>query len=520
MLARKERETKGEDTPALIAEERVRMRRHSDELRRLLRAACLSGRIFFQGNDRSPTDRAIDVGKTAAEVLGQVLPGVFDRFKEAAARATDVKKGTDALFIAENLQGLPGVFGSLGLLRDEKGKTVFRTESGPLKEVLDRIEERANYGDTASGRYLTNEFANEPFGWDFEVVRLLVLSLLRAGRIEATSKGQTIGTVTGVEARETFSNNNLFRLASFRPKKGIEFEQLVKASEAFRETFGSEVKELNAGAIVFELRSEVARHEDSVFFALSILNAHRLPGAAVLDSAIGQMKAILRGSDDNAIATFNSSYRAIKDAIKRAVELEQVLSEPRLRDLERARKAQSSLWDFLSQEADITDEQRMRAATLSDLLTRESFFKELPSIEQHTKSIETEYARRFNEALDARVKVYAQALDKLIKTPGWSDVDEAQQHRLFEPFERGQKRELESAPIPQLRADRDACEGRLRAAIAELRRIIDGERVVTVSVGSYFAGGIETEEQLEAALDGVREECARLIGAGKKVIIQ
>ena len=178
MLARKERETKGEDTPALIAEERVRLRRHSDELRRLLRAACLSGRIYFRGNDRSPSDRAVDVGKTAAEVLGQVLPEVFDRFKEAAAKATDVKKGIDALFTAENLQGLPSVFGSLGLLRDEKGKTVFRTESGPLKEVLDRIEERANYGDTASGRYLTDEFAKEPFGWDFEVVRLLVLSLL------------------------------------------------------------------------------------------------------------------------------------------------------------------------------------------------------------------------------------------------------------------------------------------------------------------------------------------------------
>ena len=145
-----------------------------------------------------------------------------------------MKKGTDALFTAENLQGLPAVFGSLGLLRDEKGKTVFRTESGPLKEVLDRIEERANYGDTASGRYLTDEFAKEPFGWDFEVVRLLVLSLLRAGKIEATSKGQTIDTATGVEARDTFSNNNLFRQASFRPKKGIEFEELVKASEAFR----------------------------------------------------------------------------------------------------------------------------------------------------------------------------------------------------------------------------------------------------------------------------------------------
>ena len=39
-----------------------------------------------------------------------------------------------------------------------------------------------------------------------------------------------------------------------------------------------------------------------------------------------------------------------------------------------------------------------------DLLARETFFKELPSIEQHTKAIETEYARRENEALDAHVQ--------------------------------------------------------------------------------------------------------------------
>lgn len=520
MLARKERETKGEDTPALIAEERVRLRRYSDELRRLLKAAALSGRIYFRGNDRSPSDRAVDVGKTAAEVLGQVLPEVFDRFKEAAAKATDVKKGTDALFTAENLQGLPPVFSSIGLLRDEKGKTVFRTESGPLKEVLDRIEERANYGDTASGRYLADEFAKEPFGWDFEVVRLLVLSLLRAGKIEATSKGQTLDTVTGVEARETFSNNNLFRQASFRPKKGIEFEELVKASEAFRDTFGSEVKELNASSIVAELRKEVARNEDTVASALATLTAHRLPGGTVLEDAIGQMKAILRGSEDNAIATFNASHRAIKDAIKRAVELEQVLSEPRLHDLERARKAQSNLWTFLEQEADIADDLRMCATELEDLLQRETFFKELPAIEQHTRALELEYQRRFDEALDARVAAYTKAFDKLVKTPGWTEIDEDQQRRLAEPFERGMKRDETGVTIPQLRADRDACDGRLRAAIAELRRIIDGERVVTVSVASYFAGGIETEEQLEAALDGIREECARLIGAGKKVIIQ
>src|SRR5690606_22809826 len=127
------------------------------------------------------------------------------------------------------------------------------------------------------------------------------------------------------------------------------------------------------------------------------------------------MKAILRGSEDSTIAIFNASHRSIKDAIKRAVELQQVLTEPRLHDLDRARRAQSNLWSFLSQESDIADDLRARAASLEDLLLRETFFKELPSIEQHTKAIETEYSRRFDEALQARVEAYTNAFDTLVK---------------------------------------------------------------------------------------------------------
>ena len=520
MLARKERETKGEDTPGLIAEERLRQRRHSDELRRLLRAACLTGSVYVRGNDRSPSDRAVDVGKSATEILGLVLPEIFDRFKEAAAKSSDAKKGADALFTADNLQGLPPVFGSLGLLRDEKGKTVFRVESGALKEVLDRIEERANYGDTASGRFLCDELAKEPFGWDFEAVRLLVLSLLRAGKIDATSKGQTIDSLTGSETRDAFSNN-LFKQASFRPKRGIEFEELVKASEAFRDTFGTEVRELNAGAIVHELRREISRHEDTVAASLQLLFAHRLPGSVALDGALGQMKAILRGSEDNALGTFNASHRSIKDAVKRASELDQSLSEPHLHDLARARIALATAWPFLRQEADIGEALRTKAATLEDLLARESFYKELPSIEQNAKALEVEYDRRYEQAMDARITAYTGAHERLVlRTTGWAEIDGAEQARLVAPFERGMARESERLPIPQLRSERDACEGRLRTAVAELRRIIDGDRVVSLNVDSFFGGGIETVEQLEAALTGVREECARLIGAGKKIIVQ
>lgn len=522
MLARKEREAKTADETALIGEEKLRLRRHQDELRRLMKAACLSGSVSFRGNDRSPDDRAVDMGKSASDILSEVLPEVFDRFKEAAARPADVKKGVDALFTAENLQGLPSVFGSLGLLRDERGKTVFRVESGPLAEVLSRIEERANYGDTASGRFLSDELAKEPFGWDFEAVRLLVLSLLRAGKIQATSKGQTIDSATGLEARDTFSNNNLFRQASFRPKKGIETEALIAAAEAFRDTFGSEVRGeiTNVSAIVSELREEVARHEDSIASAHGQLIAYRLPGENVLDGAIGQMKAILRGSEDNAIATFNASHRSIKDAIKRAVELEQALSEPRLRDLDRAREVLRAAWPFLRNEPDVSDDLRSKATALEDLLARETFYRELPIIDQHASTIEAEYERRYDEAMQARIGTYSKAFDRLSRTTGWEGIDKDQQQKLAAPFERGKTRDRERVPIPQLRSELDACEPRLRDAIAELHRIIDGERVATVRLGSYFSGGIETEEQLDAALGGIREECSRLIGAGKKVIVE
>lgn len=518
MVALKGREASTRDQTALIDEEQRKVRQRQDELRRLLKAACLTGNVYFRGNDRSPGARATDVGKSVAEILGNVLPEVFDRFKEAAAKPADVKKGIEALFAAESLQGLPSVFGALGLLRDEKGKTVFRVESGALAEVMRRIEERANYGDTASGRFLADELAKEPFGWDFDVVRLLVLSLLRAEKIEVTSKGQTIEKTTSPEAQKTFENNP-FKQASFRPKRGIEFGELIKAAEAFRDTFGSEIREINASTIAAELRREVARNEDSVASANARLAGNRLPGGGVLDAALGPMKAILRGSEENAISTFNASHRSIKDAIKRSAELEQALTEPRLHDLERARQVLTVAWPFLKIEPDLDEAFRSRAATLEDSLARETFFRDLPAIEQHAHAIEAEYARRLDDALQERVDTYARAFHRLTATPGWDRIDEEEKRTIAAPLSRGMSRGPESVAIPLLRSERDACEPRLQTAVQSAHRALEGDRVVSVNLASYFAGGIETAEQLDAALEGIREECARLIGAGKKVIL-
>ena len=502
-----------------MAEEKRRQRRHQDELRRLIKQSLLTGTIFFRGNDRSADDTATDIGRTAAKVLAQALPEVFDRFEEAAARVG--KKDLESLMTTENLRGLSSVFTDLSLVRDQGGKPVFSTEAGSLAEVLSRIENRTSYGEMATGRYLTDEFAKEPFGWDFDVVRLFVIALLRAGKLEATSKGQVIESALALDARNTFPNNNLFRQASFRPKVGLDFKDVIDASEHFKEVFGREISELEQGVVANAIREEIHRHDEELHAVHTTLVQYSLPGAEVLRTALDQMRSIRAGKEDHAILTFNAAYKELKESIKRGAELSQVLTEARLYDISRARKALDVVWPFLKEEPDLTDYDRDHAEQLADLMAKETFFRDMPAIDQHARALEQEHKRRHKEAAQARAAAYEIAARTLRATPGWDQLGEDQQQRVSGSLvSRAVTDGATAMAIPLLRSDLAACSGRLSTAIEEMLRILDGNRVVRVAASGYFTGGIETEEQLDQALSGLREQCLELIGAGKKVLVQ
>ena len=147
------------------------------------------------------------------------------------------------------------------------------------------------------------------------------------------------------------------------------------------------------------------------------------------------------------------------------------------------------------------------------------FIATYPRFEQHARAIELEYARRFDDAQQARIDAYTAAFKQLTNEPGWHDLAEQTRADIAAKLLAGQRPLPRTVPISLLRSERDACEGRFREAIRRLQETLEGDRLASVKVDSYFSGGIETEEQLDAALSGLREECARLIGAGKKVVL-
>ena len=519
MIKRKTRGATTADETALVAEEKVRQRNHLQELRRRLKTACLSGKIFFRGNDRSPAGNVSEIGKAVTAVLEQVLPDVYNRFSEASAKKADVTKGIDALLTAENLSGLPAVFSHLQLLRDEKNKRVFKTDVVPLSEVLARIDERAAYGEQATGKFLEDEFLKAPFGWDFDVMRLLTLALLRAGSIEAITEGQAIEQATSTAAKECFSGNNLFRAASFRPKKGIDFTVIAQAGDYYRETFGEDVKELAAAPIAAEIRAAVERHEETLDGVLGTMRSAQLPGVDFIDSAVSQMRAIRRGNEENTILTFNASHKNIKEAIKRGADLAPALTETALKDIQEAREAVSII-PTLVEEPDLDPAFVEKGALLDDWLKRETFFRDLGKIFKTASEIQAEYKRRYDVALDGRVKAYLDALEVLAKTPGWERLDDAQREDISQKLRQCADKNWNNQTIRHLRSETELCESRLAAAINKMHQILEGERLATVSVTQFFSGGIETEEQLDQALGGIRDEFSRLIGEGKKVIVK
>jgi hypothetical protein len=521
VIAAKERDARTQIETNLVTEEKRRRDAYEARLRKALAAACVAGSAFFRGNERGIPEGSIDLGKAASSILADVTPEIFDRFHEAAAKGPDAKKGTDALLVAENLKGLPPVFASLGLLRTDKGNTALDWEHGPLAEVLGRIKQLAAYGQTATGKYLEAEFAKQPFGWDFEVVRLLVLCLLRAGRIEGTSKGVTFDSATSSEAQDAFNNNPAFRVASFRPAADFAPEQLIIAAQAFKDTFGGEVRELALGPIAAQLRGEVSKASERVSGALIKLTVNRLPGAQALEAGLGPMKAIGSGSDASAVTGFNAAHQSIKDAVKRAAELDDALTEPRIADIERALKALAVRWPALQADGVDDPDFAATAETLRDLLERETFFRELPAIDQAAAKIEKRHAEQIEAARAARAEAYGAAVAELKGTPGWTDLTEAAQAQIAGPLEALAAASAPAVALSQVRSDTEVCPIRLQQAqkAVAVATATDTEQVVVVYLRPFFAGGIETQEQLDAALAGVRDKLESLIGAGKKIVL-
>ena len=519
MVSKRERGAQTKDESRLLSEETRRRELHKSELKRLVERAALTSVVYFQGNDRSPDDSTPSVVKAAEGIMAKALPEVYERFAEGAARVS--KKEFEALINNDDLRGLPATFNQLKLIRNEKNTVVLVTDSGPLKEILTWISNKFDYGISPNGKSLETEFGGAPYGWDVDVVKLFALSLLRAGHVIVTSQGMTINSVNDLGAEDVFTNNTKFRSSTFRPKKNLDFAEIAKAAVACEKTFGEKVPSLVQGEVANVIRTKLNSGLRDLRSVHNLLDRHQLPGTDFISSAITQAEQFTTANEEDTILGFSGAHAQLKDALSRAADLNKSIAEPQLLILKRARTAIANHWPFLSTEPDTTDQDRQAADELVDSLKKETFFKQLPSIDQQSNRIVSLYQAAFHDSVQKRAGVYLGALDQLSATVGWDQLDEQRQALIAEPLAKLSKNEApDNTPIPQIRSDIDAAGQRLADSIAEVHRLVEGDRIVRVKLASHFATGIDNTEQLDQALDSLRTECLHHIGKNKHILIQ
>ena len=517
MLQRRAHQAPARDEAALVSDERRRRSRAHDEVKRRLRDTLLAGAVYFRGNDRSPSENARDLRPEVEALLERVLPDVFDRFEEGAAKVKP--KDLDALLSAENLHGLPAVFSELGLVVTRQGQDVFNTEAGPLAEILGRITNRAEYGDPTSGKALTEHFGKEPYGWDFDVVRLMTASLLRAGKVELRSQNQTVESVQTLEARNVLTNNNRFRQATLRPRADEDVD-VVAASVHFEALFGRAVPELTAAVIAREVREEVVPIAERLRRTLAVLARERLPGEEPLQAAQNVAAEIQAGSDAKAVNAFNTGHKTLEHALDRLRQLEEHLHEAALEQIRAARRALDSEWPAL--EADGYGDPALQDSVdaIADILSKETFYNELPALATATSHVHQAYAGRHADAARERAEAYSAALEKLEATPGWNDLEEGVQGQIAAPLRSRASEAGSGLSLAMLRENTLACSGLLKTAVEKVLQLsaTDAEPDVVV-VSDLVRGLITSEEQLDSALQQIHDRCLKSIADGTSVIL-
>ncbi len=512
---------KGEE--ALQRDERRRLSDANEVLRDEISRCLCRGRIFFRGNDRSPDPEAKDPKAEARRVLGQALGAVFHRFADGDVRIG--ARDPEAILRSESLAGLPHCYAEFKLVQTVDGQVRLVTEQGAAQEIFEWILLRCDEGRAPSGREFEQHFGAAPYGWDFDLVRLVVAALLRAGRVTLTAQGQQIRNALTPEAQREIGNNPRFRALTVRVRESrLDPRRIREAAHALEDRFGERCPALAPESVAAVLRTKLCAELPRLERARDTLRDLRLPAAEVIAQGLDVLRVIKEGDDEGAIQAFLESVDVLAKAIPRGRQIEERLHERALRDLERARAAVALVGPALDRELEAADPLRAKLAQLRDRLAKETFYEELAEISSEASAALARFEEIYQAAFTERRKAYREALEALYEAAGWAQLSPAQQDDIALELRGRSQAEPEAEPWRQgasvlqlLRAEAKAAAGHLQEALAAVHRATTPE-AVQISVRALLNGPI-TEENLESAIKTLREAIEKALADGHPVIL-
>lgn len=511
-----------DDKQRLLIEERNRFDAAKKELADALKAAFMAGAFYFRGRQTQPRD------------LGASFAGALSAFGNRVASELYPHPTTfsvtekDILYLIDNkeLSAPPPVFGEdrLGILSLDAGRYEVSCKGQVPTDVLAYVRE--NPGVT--GSTLLQHFGSPPHGTPPDVLRAVVIGLLRGGKIRVQIQGVS-GDLTSVRdegVRELMKETGL-RKATLAENKNQTVTPRTR----------------NAICALFKdtLQTDVGRNDDAIADAVAAKfpairervtevgeRFRLLPKDIAYPEALTKLERALEACrrDRKVEPTVLAVYRArdaLRDGLILLRRMETDLTDRTVDLLRQAEDTWKHLWPGL-QALGATDEAQAAAKTIEAHLKSDRPWEDVAELAGPMDLLRGEYRARRKALLDAHEAEVDRAVERIKRREGFEKLNPDQRHQVLRHLQQGANASTdEKAIAPPIEALEAMLKQRREAAEVKATDSLDeiligiGERPTVVVELHLPDREIKNEADLERWLSELRNRVLHELAAHNKV---
>jgi len=528
------------DEATCLQDEKNSKNGYETRLRDKLTVAMESGTGMFHGVQKD----ASALGKTLSEILkklfGQVVPELYPKLQMGSRSL----KGDEAeqILKAADLKALPSVFyigeQGLGLVVKDGSKSIVNVKADVAKEVLDYLKSEDSYGnkDSRMGKALERRFGGTPYGWERDMLRLILASLFRAGEIEVTYQGNRFHNYQDPASRTPFTSNIAFRSSLFSPRQSVGLKTLTLAVQQLEDLTGEEV-DVEEGAIASAFKKVAAEELEKLYPLKATAEAHSLPILPMLSEYQQTLIGIQASASDDSVRILTENgpqFGEVRDKVRNIREL---LDSKAIELLRNSRTAIDQVWPRLSPHAS-SPEIAKGVDELRTLLASEQFIDKLDDISRRTKLVFDAYRKVYLDLFDRRRAAYESAIEDIRNHPEWVPLEKTKSEaastliaplraRLGTDEDRNAVTNGESlgkASLTEMDSDICAVAGLKSSVLIKLQelsiRADEKAPIRRVRVSQFFNKPIQTQEELNNALKLLGDSLQKYIDEGAVIILE
>jgi len=537
------------DEATCLQDEKNARNSYETRLRDKLTEAMEHGTGLFRGVQKDASALGKGLGEILRKLFSQVVPDLYPKLPMGSRPL----KGDEAEHIlkAVDLKVLPKVFyeGDQGLAMVVKdgAKLVIDPTAPVAREVLDYLKSEHSYGnkDSRMGKALEKRFGGTPYGWERDMLRLILATLFRAGEIEVTYQGNRFHNYQDPASRTPFTSNPAFRSSLFSPRQSVGLKTLTQAVRQLEDLIGEEV-DVEEGAIATAFKKVAAEELEKLYPLKATAEAHQLPILPMLSEYQQTLVGIQSSASDDCVRILTENGADFGATRERMRKLREALNGEAITILRRARRAVEQVWQRLASHSPSV-EVGQAVEELKGLLASEHFIDAWDAIEAKTSCIATAYKQAYLSLFDKRRSAYLVAIEEIKARPEWTPLaataadkeDEKAKKEIMANTMLGSLLarigsdedrtavdsgdSLGKASLAEMESDLVAADSLKASVLLKLQELslkTEPKPVKRLKISEFFDKPIRNQEELDAMIERLRESLQKCIDEETVIILE